>query len=107
VGGKISAADEKRQANWQPEDPTDIGVLSLPNFRRTPSDYSTRVVYCESLQGVVEPPPLAGVSKSLPISSKELACPTGYAFSLGVIEAIGKLSAKTAPATVIEKKVPE
>ncbi len=106
-GGKISAADEKRQANWQPEDPTDIGVLSLPSFRRTPSDYSTRVVYCESLLAVVEPPPLGGVSKSLPISSKELACPPGYAFSLGVIEAIGKLSAKTAPATIIQNNPSE
>ena len=102
-GGKISPADEKRQANWQPKDATDIGTLSLPNFRRTPSDYSTRVVFCESLQAVVEPPPLSLGSKSLPISSKELACPTGYAFSLGIIEAIGKLSAKTAPTTVIQK----
>jgi len=106
-GGTISAADEQRQANWQPEVPTDIGVFSLPNFRRTPSDYSTRVAYCESLLAVTEPPPLAEVSKSLPISSKELACPPGYAFSLGIIEAIGKLSAKTAPATIIQKNPPE
>ncbi|NEP42840.1 MAG: hypothetical protein F6K35_27890, partial [Okeania sp. SIO2H7] len=103
-GGKISTADKKRQANWKPEDPTDIGTLSLPNFSRTPSDYSTRVVYCESLQPVMEPPPRAFVPKSLPISSKELACPNGYAFSLGIIEAIGKLSARTAPATVIPSK---
>jgi serine/threonine protein kinase len=106
-GGKISAADEKRQASWQPQDATDIGTLSLPNFRRTPSDYSTRVVYCESLQAVMEPPPLARASKSLPLSSQELACPPGYAFSLGIIEAIGKLSTKTAPATVIQKNAPE
>lgn len=100
-GGKISPEDRQRQANWQPEDPTDIGTFSLPNFRRTPSDYSTRVFYCESLQPVAEPPPLSPGSKSLPISSKELACPTGYAFSLGIIEAIGKLSAKTSPTIVI------
>ncbi len=106
-GGKISTAEEKRQANWQPQDASDIGVLSLPNLRRTPSDYSTRVVYCESLQAVMEPPPLSQGSKSLPISSRDLACPTGYAFSLGVIEAIGKLSAKPTPATVIRENLPE
>ena len=100
-GGKISPEDRQRQANWQPEDPTDIGTFSLPNFRRTPSDYSTRVFYCESLQAVAEPPPLSPGSKSLPLSSKELACPTGYAFSLGIIEAMGKLSAKTSPTIVV------
>ncbi|MDY6803107.1 MAG: serine/threonine-protein kinase [Cyanobacteriota bacterium] len=100
-GGKMYPEDRERLANWQPEDPTDIGTFSMPNFRRTPSDYSTRVFYCESFEAVAEPPPLSPGSKSLPISSKELACPTGYAFSLGIIEAMGKLSAKTSPTIVV------
>lgn len=92
-GGKISDADSKRQQNWQPKDPTDYGTFSLPNFRKTPSNYVTRVNYCESIQTTTEPPLLSTVGDSLPLSSDELPCPPGYAFSLGIIDAIGKLSA--------------
>lgn len=96
-GGKISASDRQRQANWKPQDPTDFGTLSIPYLPKNPSDYATRIAYCESLQTVIEPPPLSQVPSRLPLSSQELPCPNGYAFSFGIIEAIGKLSAKTVP----------
>lgn len=96
-GGKMSDADQKRQQNWQPKDPTDFGTFSLPNFRRTPSDYITRVNYCESIQITTEPPLLSTVGESLPLSTNELPCPPDYAFSLGIIDAIGQLSAETLP----------
>jgi len=99
-GGKISDSDRDRQQNWKPQDPTDFGTFSLPNFRRTPSEYATRVNYCESLQPTAEPPPLSKIERSLPLSTHELPCPEGYAFSLGIIDAIGKLSATTEPSSL-------
>ncbi len=99
-GGKMSDADTKRQQNWQPKDPTDYGTFSIPNFRKTPSNYVTRVSYCESIQTTTEPPLLSTVGDSLPLSSDELPCPQGYAFSLGIIDAIGKLAATTVPAVI-------
>ncbi|MDT9192505.1 MAG: serine/threonine-protein kinase [Limnospira sp. PMC 1240.20] len=99
-GGKISDADNQRQQNWQPKDPTDLGTFSLPSFRKTPSDYITRVNYCESIQTTTEPPLLSTVGESLPLSTDELPCPPGYAFSLGIIDAIAKLSATSYPTNV-------
>lgn len=96
-GGKMSDADTKRQQNWQPKDPTDWGTFSLPSFRKTPSDYITRVNYCESIQTTTEPPLLSTVGESLPLSTDELPCPPGYAFSLGIIDAMGQLSAESSP----------
>jgi serine/threonine protein kinase len=99
-GGKISDADSKRQQNWQPKDPTDYGTFSIPNFQKTPSNYAMRVSYCESIQATTEPPLLSTVGESLPLSSDELPCPPGYAFSLEIIDAIAKLAATTVPAVI-------
>ncbi|MGI0498555.1 hypothetical protein ACOKW7_18855 [Limnospira platensis CENA597] len=93
----MSNSDHKRQQNWQPKDPTDWGTFSLPSFRTTPSDYITRVNYCESIQTTTEPPLLSTVGESLPLSTDELPCPPGYAFSLGIIDAMGRLSAESSP----------
>ncbi len=92
-GGKISNQDQQRQQNWQPQDPTDIGTFTLPNFRKTPSIYTTRVMYCESRQSTLEPPKLSSLGKLEPLSSYDLPCPEGYSLSLGVIDAIAKLAA--------------
>lgn len=99
-GGKLSDADQKRLETWQPQDPTDIGTFSLPNFTNPASEYTTRVTYCESVQTVSNPPPLTSVPGSLPLSTHELPCPPGYAFSQGIIESIGKLAAETLPAQI-------
>lgn len=99
-GGKLSDADQKRLETWQPQDPTDIGTFSLPNFTNPVSEYTTRVTYCESVQTVSNPPPLTSVPGSLPLSTHELPCPPGYAFSQGIIESIGKLAAETLPAQI-------
>lgn len=100
-GGKISETDRQRQANWKPRDPTDFGMLSMPNLSKNPSDYATRITYCESLQAVMETPPISRAPLRLPLFSYELPCPNGYAFSFGIIEAIGKLSAKMTPTKVV------
>jgi hypothetical protein len=99
-GGKISDADSKRQQNWQPKDPTDYGTFAVANVRGKSSNYVTRVSYCESIQATTEPPLLSTVGESLPLSSDELPCPPGYAFSLGIIDAIAKLAATTVPAVI-------
>ncbi|NCR71777.1 MAG: serine/threonine protein kinase [Microcystis aeruginosa LG13-12] len=99
-GGKISDADSKRQQNRQPKDPTSYGIFAVPNLRGKSSNYAMRVNYCESIQATTEPPLLSTVGESLPLSSDELPCPPGYAFSLGIIDAIAKLGAMTSPVVI-------
>ncbi|WP_156915103.1 hypothetical protein [Rubidibacter lacunae] len=84
-GGTMTAGDRKRLEQWQPDNPTDTGVFSIP-IRLSPvpsSDRFTRGVYCESLHPALEQPPLSSPLRSLPISARDLPCPGGYVFSLG------------------------
>ncbi|TRU87086.1 MAG: serine/threonine protein kinase [Microcystis novacekii Mn_MB_F_20050700_S1] len=99
-GGKISDADSKRQQNRQPKDPTSYGIFAVPNLSGKSSNYAMRFNFCESIQATTEPPLLSTVGESLPLSNDELPCPPGYAFSVGIADAIAKLAATTRPVVI-------